>query len=217
MFVYGCAVCIYGRITMTNVRCGKHLKWTPPCALYYSVLPPTPYIRRPTQGKGQRATPCRGISLMCLVRRKHFANILSSSEEIRNIYRFAQHITHLISILVLLLSSLDQCPVSRWPSVNIDTTWLDSCHAPFRTDHLFGHLSRRTQAKSSFTIFMRSFVVFPCMLRLIRRHSHYRFFLIPLLYSLFAKGLSLANDCDLRRNKDLSILITAERGLIVRK
>lgn len=108
---------------------------------------------------------------MSLVRRKHFANILSSSEEIRNIYRLAQHITHLISILVLLLSSLDQCPVSRWPSVNIDTTWLDSCHAPRRTDHLLGHLSLRTQAKSSFTVSMRSFVVFPCMLRLIRRHS----------------------------------------------
>lgn len=81
----------------------------------YSVLPPTPYVLRPTQGKGQRATPCRGISLMSLVRRKHFANILSSSEEIRNIYRLAQHITHLISILVLLLSSLDQCPMSSVP------------------------------------------------------------------------------------------------------
>lgn len=113
MFVYGCAVCIYGRITMTNVRCGKHLKWTPPCPIYRT--PPTPYILRPTQGKGQRATPCRGISLMSLVRRKHFANILSSSEEIRNIYRLAQHITHLISILVLLLSSLDQCPMSSVP------------------------------------------------------------------------------------------------------
>lgn len=45
----------------------------------------------------------------------------------------------------------------------------------------------------------------------------YRFFLISLFYSLFAKGLSLTNDFDLRRNKDLSILITAERGLIVRK
>lgn len=68
-----------------------------------------------TQAHTGKATPCRGISLMSLVRRKHFANILSSSEEIRNIYRLAQHITHLISILVLLLSSLDQCPMSSVP------------------------------------------------------------------------------------------------------
>lgn len=81
----------------------------------YSVFPPLRTYSGPHRERDIRATPCRGISLMCLVRRKHFANILSSSGEIRNIYRLAQHITHLISILVLLLSSLDQCPMSSVP------------------------------------------------------------------------------------------------------
>lgn len=212
MFVYGCAVCIYGRITMTNVRCGKHLKWTPPCHMRHT---PTPHLPRLAQRTGTASNPIlwgyityepSATQTFC----KYFVKL---GENIRNIYRFAQHITHLISILVLLLSSLLTNVQEREYWYNL----IGFLSRPTLDPLCFGgHLSRKEpKAKSS----RRSFVILPCMLCFASLVS-----IVSLsnpihisLYSLFAKGLSLTNVGDLRGNKDLSILITVEHGLIVRK
>lgn len=137
MFVYGCAVCIYGRITMTNVRCGKHLKWTPPCHMRHT---PTPQMPRLAHRTGTTSNPIlwgyityepSAAQTFC----KYFVKL---GENIRNIYRFAQHITHLISILVLLLSSL-------LTNVQEREYWYN----------LIGFLSRPTLEP---TLFWRSFI-----------------------------------------------------------
>lgn len=105
MFVYGCAQFVFmaeSRWQMSDVA----NTWN---GHHPGIWGIPPLLTCPdSHTHGQFAS--NPISLMSPVRRKHFANILSSSGKIRNIYRFAQHITHLISILVLSLSSLGQCP-----------------------------------------------------------------------------------------------------------
>lgn len=146
------------------------------------------------------------------------ANILQIFCQARGKYKKylslrSAHYTPNFYISFVIELSLDQCP-RAWILIQLD--WILVTPHTGHPLCLGGHLSRKEpKAKSS----RRSFVILPCMLCFASLVS-----IVSLsnpihisLYSLFAKGLSLTNVGDLRGNKDLSILITVEHGLIVRK
>lgn len=93
----------------------------------------------------------------------------------------AQHITHLISILVF-----GQCPPedsTKMLSPNIYAAWLDFRHALGQS---LAHLSEDGSGESSDIFWWFHFCLYGCLIRL-------------RTLSLFAKGLRPTNDCNLQQ------------------
>jgi len=142
-----------------------------------------------------RSHPLRSIKTLGSVLWKHFANIPSAMRIGNRKYLWpAQHITHLISILVFLVHS------GKVLSLNIYTAWLDFRHA-------FGQRSRPFVRPKVLAIFWWfHFCFYGCLIRL-----HF-----PIV---FAKGLSPTNDCDLQQRNSSTPpnFVSIADDLIVRK